>query len=102
MVVITPPTCVNMHTYLKCLCCICNKYFHSIFNYLYTTQVLSPRNDIGIYSSTRKKKKLKELDRSISETSLVDVKMEEHRDPALIVSGLGFCYTFLLCLCCIR
>ncbi|XP_052780089.1 lysine-specific demethylase 5A-like isoform X2 [Mya arenaria] len=50
-------------------------------------EVLSPRSDIGIYSSNRKKKKLRELERSISENSLSEVKIVEQRDPALIVAA---------------
>jgi len=47
---------------------------------------LSPRHDIGIYSSGRKKKKLKDTEKGISENSLTDIRIEEQRDPALIVS----------------
>lgn len=48
-------------------------------------QVLSPRSDIGIYSSGKRKKRLKELERGHSDGSTTDIKIEEQRDPALIV-----------------
>ena len=50
-------------------------------------QVLSPRADIGMYTSGRKKKKLKDVDKKETDCIAgVDVKVEEQRDPALIVS----------------
>ncbi|XP_052282476.1 lysine-specific demethylase 5A-like isoform X2 [Dreissena polymorpha] len=50
-------------------------------------EVLSPRTDVGIYSGGRKKKKLKDLDKSGSDSNLTDIKIEEQRDPALIVAA---------------
>lgn len=50
-------------------------------------EVLSPRTDIGIYSSGKKKKRLKELERRETEGSPLDIKVEEQRDPALIVAA---------------
>ena len=51
--------------------------------------MLSPRADIGLYTSGRKKKKLKDVDKKESDCiGGMDVKVEEQRDPALIVSRL--------------
>ena len=51
--------------------------------------MLSPRADIGMYTSGRKKKKLKDVDKKETDCIAgVDVKVEEQRDPALIVSIL--------------
>ncbi|XP_060607947.1 lysine-specific demethylase 5A-like isoform X1 [Ruditapes philippinarum] len=50
-------------------------------------EVLSPRSDIGIYSSGKRKKRLKDLERVHSDNSMSDIKIEEQRDPALIVAA---------------
>ena len=57
--------------------------------FIFFYQVLSPRADIGLYTGGRKKKKLKDIDKKESDCIAgVDVKVEEQRDPALIVSLL--------------
>lgn len=60
-------------------------------------QVLSPRSDIGIYSSGRKKKKLKDPEKGGSDGSQADIKIEEQRDPALIVSFHCQCFVNISC-----
>ena len=55
---------------------------------MYFLQVLSPRSDVGVYSGGKnRKKKRDERERRDSENNNnVEYKMEEHRDPATIVS----------------
>lgn len=80
-------------------------------------QVLSPRQDIGIYSSGKnKKKKAKDSGQGGKDSdnnNIIDVKTEgETRDPAAIVSlssvcqslgglggGRGWCRCKVLCAC---
>ncbi|XP_041348681.1 lysine-specific demethylase 5A-like isoform X2 [Gigantopelta aegis] len=51
-------------------------------------EVLSPRQDIGVYNSGKnKKKKLKEGEKDKNDNNCVEVKDEETRDPAAIVAS---------------
>ncbi|KAL5014006.1 hypothetical protein ScPMuIL_008276 [Solemya velum] len=54
-------------------------------------EILSPRADIGVYSSNKnKKKKVKEGEREKKDgesNSTTELKVEEHRDPATIVAA---------------
>lgn len=51
-------------------------------------EVLSPRTDIGTYSGGKRKKRLKfDLEKCQADNSLTEIKIEEQRDPALIVAA---------------